>query len=377
MFVPPFCPYKACPNHVVVPDSPWYRPVGYHHTKAFGAVRRFRCLTCNRTFSVQTFSVHYYAKKVLSLRRLEHAAAESGSIRALSRLFNCSCGTIVNRIDRIARQAISLHATLRPRIAEGEPVSFDGLVSFDESQYFPNDIGISITAESRFVLGLSHATTRRSGTMTESQKRSAERRYEHCTFELKAIERSFTEHLDLLERERARTKKTPLILITDQKLEYQRALRRHRLYRTQDEEHRVAQVLIPSTLPRDYWNPLFASNYMDRQVRKDQAHHRRETTCFCRNGANGMSRLMSYIVRHNYEKKYLIKWPVDRTETHAEMAGLDRKEIRRMRREMFTKRAFLSFLDLLPIDLKIWRKEVWRPQQGALVRGSLPAFAFM
>jgi hypothetical protein len=46
-------------------------------------------------------------------------------------------GTIVNRIDRIARQAISLHATLRPRIAEGEPVSFDGLVSFDESQYFP------------------------------------------------------------------------------------------------------------------------------------------------------------------------------------------------------------------------------------------------
>jgi hypothetical protein len=86
---------------------------------------------------------------------------------------------------------------------------------------------------------------------------------------------------------------------------------------------------------------------------------------------------MSYIVRHNYEKKYLIKWPVDRTETHAEMAGLDRKEIRRMRREMFTKRAFLSFLDLLPIDLKIWRKEVWSPQQGALVRGSLPAFAFM
>jgi hypothetical protein len=83
--------------------------------------------------------------------------------------------------------------------------------------------------------------------MTESQKRSAERRYEHCTFELKAIERSFTEHLDLLERERLLTKKTPLILITDQKLEYQRALRRHRLYRTQDEEHRVAQVLIPST----------------------------------------------------------------------------------------------------------------------------------
>jgi hypothetical protein len=44
-------------------------------------------------------------------------------------------------------------------------------------------------------------------------------------FESKAVERSFTEHLDLLERERPRTKKTPLALITDQKLEYQRVLR--------------------------------------------------------------------------------------------------------------------------------------------------------
>ena len=44
-------------------------------------------------------------------------------------------------------------------------------------------------------------------------------------FESKAVERSFTEHLDLLELERPRTKKTPLVLITDQKLEYQRVLR--------------------------------------------------------------------------------------------------------------------------------------------------------
>ncbi len=48
---------------------------------------------------------------------------------------------------------------------------------------------------------------------------------------------------------------------------------------------------MPSTWKRTYANPLFASNYLGREIRKDQANHRREPTCYSRNPANSMSRL--------------------------------------------------------------------------------------
>ncbi|MCP5452406.1 MAG: hypothetical protein H7A27_00330 [Spirochaetaceae bacterium] len=298
------------------------------------------------------------------------------SLRSLARELVASCGSVQNRLDRLARQGIALHSLLRPRAALHERVCFDGLVSFDRSQYYPSDIGLSISSRSRFILGLSHATTRRSGALSEAQRNRIESVYEGSEFEKKAIERSFSEHLDLLADEERDSRGRPLIIVTDEKLEYVRALHAHQLYLCQDERHRCAQLQVPSTLPRSYANPLFASNYLDREIRKDQANHRRESTCYSRNAANCMTRLASYLVWHNYEKRYLVKWKVDRNETHAEMAGIDRDVLERGRTMMFTKRAFLSRLSLAAIDLWVWMKRVYDPIAGHPTIGYLPKYAF-
>ena len=375
MFNPPFCPYKGCERHVDQHDTTWWRHDGYHATKAFGLVSRFQCRSCRRTFSVQTFSLHYYAKRRIAFRRLERLAASSMSIRALGREFRMSCGSILNRIDRLARQGIAMHATLRPLATRDEPVCFDGFVSFERSQYFPADIGISITSDSRYVLGLSHAATRRSGRMNDDQKQSLVRRYDGAVFEKRAIERSFSEHLDLLAAERSISIQRPLVLVTDEKLEYARAFRHHRLYLEQTDERRCVQVRIPSTLSRTRWNPLFASNYYDREVRKDQAQHRRETTCFARSAANDMSRLYAYLVWHNYDKRYLVNWQVDRTKTHAEIAGIARQHLLRLRPAMFKVRAFLSRLTLLPVDERVWLQNIYEPIPRTPRRPRLQKFA--
>jgi hypothetical protein len=376
MYTPPFCPYAACSLHVDPPDQKWWSCDGFHATKAFGSVQRYVCHACGRTFSEQTFSVHFYAKFVIDFRRLERLSASSMSLRALSREFRCSCDSVTNRNDRIARQGIALHTTLRRTATTNEAVCFDGLVSFDRSQYFPSDIGLSITAKSRYIYAASHATTRRSGSMRDEQKVRRDSLYEGTHFERKAVERSFTEHLDLLADERSITKGTPLVLITDEKKEYVRAFSKHRLYLNQDGDHRCIQIQVPSTWKRTYSNPLFASNYLDREIRKDQANHRRETACHSRNPANSMSRLYSYIVWHNYDKRYLIKWPVHMKATAAEKAGISCDEQSRLRQLMFTRRSFLSHLHLATIDFKIWSKATFSPLAGTLVRGSLPAFAF-
>jgi len=165
-----FCPNPTCPHHQVAPEGSWYVALGFYYTKCFGDVPRYRCKTCGRTFSSQTFSLDYFAKKRLDYRQIERLVSSSMSQRALSRHFKVSLGTINNRIQRLSHQSLATHTLLRPQAAPREPVCIDGFVSFDRSQYFPNNITISLTAHSQFILSLTHATLRRSGRCTDAQK---------------------------------------------------------------------------------------------------------------------------------------------------------------------------------------------------------------
>ncbi len=373
MSTPPFCPNPMCENHTTPPANRWWNKKGSHHTRCFGAVPRFRCLACRRTFSTQTFSTNYYAKKKIDYRRLEELISSSMSIRSLSRSFGCSCGSVQNRIDRLARQALAAHAILRPRANSDEDVCIDGLVSFDRSQYFPNNITISITAESRFVLSFTHATLRRSGSMRLEQKKRRKDLYQGIEFEPFAIQRSFTEILNELERDRPPRKHRPLVITTDEKIEYKRAFLSHRLFCNQDEEHRTVHRTVNSRLPRTALSPLFPSNYLDREIRKDQASHRKETTCFSRAVANGLSRMACYLGWHNYEKPYLIKARVTQARTHGEEAGIPKDRIKSIRREMFRKRAFYSMTILDPTEERIWKKSF--PTLGRTRPVYLPEYA--
>lgn len=374
MFIPPFCPRATCSNHDTA-HGRWWSHRGSYHTRVSGSVPRFMCTACRKTFSVQTFSVHYYVKRIFDLAEVERLSSSSMSLRALGRHLACTCASVQNRIDRLARQGVALHQHLRTLADRREDVCFDGLVSFDRSQYFPNDIGISITSRSRFILGLTHATTRRGGRMREDQKEKRERLYEGLVFERKAIERSFRAHLDRLARERPPGPRCPLIMITDEKREYGRAFTRHRLFREQDGDHRAVHRTVNSRVPRTFRNPLFASNYIDREIRKDRADQRRETACFARDAANMMSRLAVYAVHHNYVKQYSSRERKAQRGTHAEEAGIRRAAVERARGAFFGVRAFLSHLRLDEMDAAIWKKRVYSPETGRVEEARLPGFA--
>jgi len=371
---PPFCPNSICQNHLDPQSSDWFLPAGFHHTKAFGPVPRFRCRSCGKSFSTQTFSIDYYAKRHVDYQDLLTRHANAESVRGMSRAFGLSCGTILNRIERLSRQAVAVHAGLRPEARNLEKVSADGFVSFDVSQYFPSEIAISITAASRFVLDFSHATRKRSGTMTEAQRKRAAEIYPKVAFEHGAISRGFQELLTSLHDEPRFWMPKFLLLITDEKKEYVGALERSALFKEQDEEHRVVHERVSSKLPRTYQNPLFPSNYLDREIRKDQANHHRETTCFNRNVANGMARLACYLVHHNYRKRFLIKARGGDERVHGEVAGIDRGRIDEALAAMFARRYFLSRIKLPATLAKIWKKAFMTPLK--LRPEYLPKYAF-
>jgi transposase-like protein len=368
-----FCPHADCIWHQKAPQEGWYSAVGFHQTKAFGPVPRFRCHACGRTFSTQTFSIDYYAKRKVDYERLLllHGSSQSG--RSLSRSFGVSCGTVCNRLDRLSRQAAALQATLRLKANQDEAVCIDGFVSFTRSQFFPSEITISITQDSRFILDFTQATHRRSGSITESQRERARALYASVAFERGSVVRSFRELLDSLAEERPPRLRAPLVLVTDEKREYQSALYAHPLFLFQDEGHRVAQITVNSRLPRTFINPLFASNYLDREIRKDQANHHRESTCFARNVSNSMGRFLCYVVQHNFRKKYLIKAPVSDRRVHAEAAGIAKDLVTAGFDSMLKERAFLSRLQLPPTLERIWRKAY--PTPGKEKPDYLPRYA--
>lgn len=361
-----FCPNPLCKLHLRAPFPDWFVPVGFHPTKAFGPIPRFRCKICKKTFSTQTFSLDYYAKRIVDYRDLLSRHGSSESVRALSRNLGVSCGTVLNRFDRLSRQGIALHSHLRSFADPNEPVCVDGFVSFDVSQYFPNEITISTTSHSRFILDVSHATRKRSGTMTQRQKARAAILYPNVVFERAAIGRTFRDILDCLDADRGTRNGWPMILITDEKKEYRQELFKHPLFRNQDGQHRIVHLPIHSELPRTYRNPLFASNYIDREIRKDQANHHRESVCFTRNVSNGMSRLICYLVQHNYRKRFQIKGSVMNDGVHGVAAGIPRTHVEQELKRMFTERAFRTRVCLTNTLKRIWEKSYRTPlKEGA------------
>jgi transposase-like protein len=362
-----------CPNHCNPANADWWERFGYHRTAAFGEVTRFACRTCGKTFSTQTFLVNYWAKRLVDYADFHRVQAEGTSVRALSRHYHVSPAAIQNRFDRLGRQMIALHTTLCRAATAVEDVCVDGFQSFDVSQYFPNNITLATTRSTLFVLEATHATLRRSGAMTEEQHQRSTELKSILDFEECAIERSFTDILDRLARDRPPAPGRPLILVTDEKLEYTRAFRKHPLYHCQDGQHRFIQLQINSRAARTRDNPLFAANYIDRELRKDQAAHRRETACHCRNVANGMMRLWCYLGWHNYVKKHRIKAPATDTRTHARMAGIARSVIEASRIVAYHTRAFLSRIELSHCDMQAWLKLSRTPLKKG--RDYLPHYA--
>jgi hypothetical protein len=359
--VPPFCPNKYCIHHLKPQFIGWWRRAGYHCTDTFGKVPRFKCRTCRKGFSTQTFRINYWAKKLIDYPEFHQLSSESMGVRALARHFNCSTGAVQNRTDRLGRQMIALHTHLHQFFHSHEDICIDGFQSFDVSQYFPNNITISITRGTRFIHEATHATLRRSGSMTDKQKEKRDALAPLFTFEKKSIERSFTDILDHIVLQRPPVAGHPLVIITNEKLEYVHALQGHSLFGDQDADHLTFHQRISSRAERTYSNPLFASNYIDRELRKDQAAHRRETTCHCCSVSKGMMRLWCYIGWHNYHKRFRINNPAEDLSTHAEHAGIPKLTLEWFRDVAYRGRAFLSRFDLTPCDTEAWLKQMPTP----------------
>ena len=357
--IPPFCPNSACTFHqrsslTFSRHRRWYQRDGTYGTKVHPRIQRYLCRCCGTKFSAQTFSLDYGVKRVVSYRRILEQSCSGSGIRSLARNLGVSEKVVINRLGRLARQSLALHAKMRKHLDLEEDLAADGLESFTRSQYYPNNIHLLVGKRSQYLYGADYAHIRRKGRMTEGQKKRREEVESVFRAPAGDLYRSFTRILRQVLLYLERRVIEGVILVTDEKKEYHRCLGASSELSGMIGRGELKHVVVSSKEPRTLWNQLFAVNYYDREVRKDQGNHTRETVLFSRNVNNSMERLWVYAAFHNYVKPYRVGVRKGMRMSHGEAAGLSREVIRREWKSFFTRRAFVSRVVLSESERMVW-----------------------
>ena len=347
MKYPPFCPNPDCDRHLLSHrDTTWYSPSGYYRTHTHGTVKRFRCNSCGFRFSAQTFSLDYFVKKKLPYRYIFNQLKSAAGIRDIARDLKVSPGAVLNRISRMSRQAVGIHCGLCRSVRLNEDLVADGFESFTVSQYYPNNIHLLAGKESQYLYAFDYSYLARKGRMTEYQKKLNRIKKESSHGGISVTE-SFSNICSKIDILMDRRRGNHTVLYTDQKPQYKRVIAQAHFYSS------LSHITISSRLPRTVTNKLFSVNYLDREIRKDNANHVRESVQFSRNTGNCMERMALYSLYHNYMKPYRIRSGTDTV--HAEIAGISGKKINAELKSLFTERRFLSRMKGMSMsDIRTW-----------------------
>jgi transposase-like protein len=377
MHAPPFCPNSRCRYHGLEAPRParWYQRAGFYRTAAFGQVQRYRCRACRRHFSDQTFALDYFVKRPLPYPTIFQRVTGTSGLRTIARALQVSHHAVVNRIGRLARQALAIQSQLCRQLVLGEDLSADGFESFVSSHYEPDNIHLLVGARSQFLYSFDYAHLRRKGRMSAAQKRRRQQRESRYVRAHVSVRQSFTR---LLESAASLIETAPpgrYLLSTDEKLEYVQALAAQPHCRQLMAAGKLVHRRICSRRPRTLTNPLFPVNYLDRQLRKDCAQHVRETVQFARSVNNGLERLAVYQLYHNYYKPYRIDVPGLKEKLHGQVAGIDRRRIEQAKEGLWSRRRFLSHHSLSWSQALVWLRMVGNVDRPS--GGYWPAYVWM
>jgi transposase-like protein len=337
-FQPPHCPNPKCEFHQ--PRLHWHFVRNGHRLRRGQPVQNFLCCHCHTQFIAATFSTTYRLHQPHLLIPCAQLLTEGACLRQSARILHTSHTTVARLLARLARHCLLFHSLTLSSAPLREPLVVDGFESFSLSQFFPFHANLAAGAHSWFLYHFTHASLRRKGAMTHSQKLiRAQLERLHGRPDPKAIERSMAELLKplLLMLPPA----SCLLLHSDDHPAYPRALLRLRrlLPLCPPIHHRVT----PATDRRTQRNPLFPVNLADLLLRHGSANHRRETIAFSKQLQPAIDRLAVFLVWRNYIKKRRENEP-EPAQTAAMAAGVCRKPL--TWRRVLRSRLFPGLIEL-------------------------------
>ncbi|HKX45120.1 MAG TPA: hypothetical protein VJP77_00250 [Planctomycetota bacterium] len=255
-FHPPRCPYAGCPANDGGAPFPWCRFGRYRRRCDGREVPRFRCLTCRRTFSTQSFRVdHRLRKPWLDTTLLQHFVSKV-TLRQSSRVLGVRLETVTRRHRRYGVHCRLLHAALleRGRAHGGLPGRFqlDELETYETDRRLrPVTVPVLVEASTGFVVSVSTAPLPSRGGL-RPRDRVRRRLLEARVGRRRSGSRLAVERC-LGQLVAARPKGAPIEITTDRKAAYPGSVRRLL-------GRRARHLRVSSKVRRDERNPLFRVN---------------------------------------------------------------------------------------------------------------------
>lgn len=293
MFQPPRCPYRSCPSHVR-PAGRFYHHYGSYHPRCRPhPVPRFRCRSCRRTFSRQSFRADYGHKKPYLNALFLRLMVSCVGLRQAAQLLHVARRTIERRFVWLARHARHFHENrLRGRTLAG-PFQLDELESFEANRYQPLTVPVLIERKTMFLVASAVGPLRRKGRLTEAQRR---RRAEHEARHGRRPSRSAATVRDVLGSLSAViSPHDRAVLESDQKPLYS-ALGRTIF------GSRFDWRPYPASARRDRSNPLFPINHTNARLRHWLSRLRRRSWCVSKRGTALAAHLATAALWANYSR---------------------------------------------------------------------------
>lgn len=269
MFQPPRCPYRVCTQHAR-PEPRFCTRHGTYSVKCRAhVVPRFRCKTCGRTFSRQTFRMDYRDHRPSLNAQLFLSLASGVGLRQSSRNLGLSWRCTELKARKLGRHLRRLNSNLRGPLPPSASLQFDELESYEGRRNTrPLSLPVLIERDSRFIVWAESATIRPRGKMTK-QRRAAieaeEAKYGPRKDRSRQSIRATLKHGTALA-----TGLDKVLVETDEKSSYPRLLR-------EAFGKRLVHRRTNSKLPRMTWNPLFPINHTEAMARDLMGRLRRES----------------------------------------------------------------------------------------------------
>jgi len=303
-FTPPHCPWPECSSHSPSSGAPFrfQRHGSFQRLCDRRRVPRFLCLSCKRTFSLQTFAFSYYLKRPTLSLPIASGLNAGSAFRQLARSLLCSPSTVARRSARLGRHSLLLLARSLASLPDlDEPIVYDDFESFVHSQDRPLGVGTAVGKSSWFVYSLDQAPHHRRSSTPWLRERHPSR----LTLSIPndAYFHEATRLLTLLAGKATST----IRLLTDGHSDYLRAIRTH------PDGHRFEHQAFPNPERGPQGTPrspeakardaaLFPVDLLHRILRHTIAHHRRETIAFARRVEGVLERGFLTAIWRNFVK---------------------------------------------------------------------------
>jgi transposase-like protein len=270
MFEPPFCPHRSCRAHAAPGPRFFLRHGTFRPRCRAHLVPRFRCRSCRRTFSRQTFRADYRDHRPDLNAPLLRSLARGSGLREAGRQLGLSLRCTELKARKIGRHLRRLNLNLRGQLPPGSRLVFDELETYETRRNTrPLTVPFLVDVESLFIVWAESAPIRPSGEMSQARKAA-----------LAQDEARYGRRKDLSRQAALRTLRRGVAMLrqgqtvrvdTDEKSTYGGWLRR--VFGARIVEHQRTNSLVP----REIWNPLFPVNSEEARARDMMGRLRRES----------------------------------------------------------------------------------------------------